>query len=146
MQYQIVYYSDASSPMGEDALIDLLRVSMRNNSRDNITGCMIYANHRFIQLLEGEQAQVERLFNKIKSDSRHSNVQVAVEMSTTQRLFPNWSMAFKYLGRIVKDEPGLDDPAQWIYSEFNAESSPAKERIFNFAVRQGLMESQVLPK
>jgi hypothetical protein len=43
------------------------------------------------------------------------------------------------------DTLGAIDCAKWIYSEFNLAASPGKESIFNFAVRQGLMKSQVLP-
>lgn len=145
IQYQIVYYSEATRNFSEQELIDLLLIANVNNKKSNITGCLIYANGKFIQMLEGEQDLVRALFEKIKSDKRHKNIIVAIEMSVSSKLFPEWGMGFKYTEKDLIQQYGLADCSKWIYSEFNAEASPGKEAIFNFAVRNGLMKSQVLP-
>lgn len=145
IQYQIVYYSEATRQFSEQELIELLQYANINNTKNNITGCLIYANGKFIQMLEGEQNLVRALFDKIKQDKRHTNVIVAVEMSVSSKLFPEWGMGFKYSDRDLVRQYGLQDCTKWIYSEFNAEASPGKEAVFNFAVRNGLMKSQVLP-
>ena len=145
IQYQIVYYSEATRQFSEQELIDLLQTANNHNTKNNITGCLIYADGKFIQMLEGEQNLVRALFDKIKQDRRHTNVIVAVEMSVSTKLFPEWAMGFKYSDRDLIRQYGLTDCSKWIYSEFNAEASPGKEAVFNFAVRNGLMKSQVLP-
>ena len=83
--------------------------------------------------------------SKIKKDPRHKNLLTVIEMSVSQKLFPSWGMGFKFSEKAVLDTSGAINCAKWIYSEFNLEASPGKEAIFNFAVRQGLMKSQVLP-
>jgi hypothetical protein len=145
IQYQVVYYSEATKVFTELELIELLQTANAYNTKNNITGCLIYANSKFIQILEGEQSLVRKLFEKIKNDKRHKNIIVAIEMSVSTKLFANWAMGFKYSERDLIRQYGLTDCAKWIYSEFNAEASPGKEAIFNFAVRNGLMKSQVLP-
>lgn len=145
LQYQIVYYSTATRDFTEDELVDLLVVANRYNKVKNITGCLVYANKKFVQLLEGERTEVLALFDKIKKDPRHSNVIVKVEMSVNEKLFPEWFMAFKFLDKELMGFKDVKEAARWIYSEFNAEASPGKEAIFNFAVRNKLMQSQVLP-
>ena len=67
-------------------------------------------------------------------------------MTVNQKLFPDWGMAFKFTEKEFSKEQGVKDATKWIYSEFNAEASPGKEAIFNFAVRNKLMSSQVLPR
>lgn len=146
LQYQIVYYSNVTRDLSEQDLIDLLLVANRYNDANGITGCLVYANGKFVQLLEGERQRVIELFEKIKRDPRHNNVTVTVEMTVNQKLFPDWGMAFKFLDKDVLKQHGVKDPSKWIYSEFNAEASPGKEAIFNFAVRSKLMASQVLPR
>ncbi len=145
IQYQVVYYSEATKEFSEQELIKLLHTANTYNTKNNITGCLIYANGHFIQILEGEQNLVRALFEKIKQDKRHTNIIVAIEMSVSTKLFPDWAMGFKYSERDLIRQHGLTDCAKWIYSEFNAEASPGKEAVFNFAVRNGLMKSQVLP-
>lgn len=146
LQYQIVYYSNAVRDFSEGDLVDLLNVANKFNNDNGITGCLVYANGKFIQLLEGERQRVLDLFEKIKRDPRHTNVTVTVEMTVNQKLFPDWGMAFKFLDKDVMKQYGIKDPTKWIYSEFNADASPGKEAIFNFAVRSKLMQSQVLPR
>lgn len=146
LQYQIVYYSTAVRPFSEQDLIDLLTVANNYNSKSGITGCLVYANNKFIQLLEGEREAVLSLFERIKRDPRHSDVTVTVEMTVNQKLFPDWGMAFKFSDKDLLKSYGVKDASKWIYSEFNAEASPGKEAIFNFAVRSKLMSSQVLPR
>ena len=146
LQYQIVYYSTATRDFTEQDLIELLKVANQYNNQCGITGCLVYAGGKFIQLLEGERQAVLELFEKIKRDPRHINVTTTIEMAVNQKLFPDWGMAFKFADKDLFQHHGTKDPSKWIYSEFNAEASPGKEAIFNFAVRSKLMESQVLPR
>ena len=146
LQYQMVYYSEAQKEFSEQELIDLLTLANRHNKAKGITGCLIYANNKFMQILEGEESVVRDLYQRIEKDPRHKNIITLVNMLVNNKMFPDWGMAFKYLDSSSMKLEGIKDPTQWIYSEFNAEASPGKEALFNFAVRHGLMESQVLPK
>lgn len=145
LQYQLVYYSEAVTPFSEDSLIDLLVKANRFNRTQDITGCMIYGNNKFVQLLEGDEHKVKALYQRIQADGRHNKMVLLLEMSVNHKLFADWGMAFKFVDKSIPVVEGLKDGSQWIYSEFNAEASPGKEALFNFAVRQGLMKSQVLP-
>lgn len=58
MIHQLVYYSRNTVPGGDRAMLTNLReivsVSQRNNSRDGVTGFLIFDKTWFIQVLEGE--------------------------------------------------------------------------------------------
>lgn len=92
--FHLVYISEAAEDLGYSDLQEILAVSRTKNARDNITGCLIYRDGYFLQLLEGEEDAVKRLANKIRFDSRNSNLRVLITTTSTERLFGDWSMAF----------------------------------------------------
>jgi hypothetical protein len=83
---------------------DILSKSRKNNAADNITGMLLYRNGYFIQALEGEEAPVQRLYEKIAQDERHGNVLTVSKERIKERQFADWSMGFQDLEDI--------DPAQ----------------------------------
>jgi hypothetical protein len=95
--YHLVYISYAGHPFSELELIDLLQKARDNNKQKNVTGILLYAQQRFIQVLEGEQAVVQALFERIADDPRHRKVTVVLEGDHEQRMFDRWSMGFKSL-------------------------------------------------
>lgn len=46
----------------------------------------------FIQLLEGDQATVIDLIEKISKDPRHRDIEIVLDFVSPSRLFPQWSM------------------------------------------------------
>lgn len=66
------------------------------NKRQNITGVLYYFPHNntFYQRLEGEENKVKELFQKIKADERHYDVQMQRDMPG-HRIFTHWSMHFE---------------------------------------------------
>ncbi len=98
--FYTLYVSQASGPMTPDELAKLLKQSRTFNRSVGVTGCMIYQNDGFIQMLEGERAQVESVMEKIRCDPRHHNLRVVVEGETERRVFPDWSMGFRDMSAI----------------------------------------------
>lgn len=88
--YEIVYTS--SSLIGIEEIEEMILQSTKRNKSLNITGCILYNEREFFQLLEGEKDFVHTLFEKIKQDQRHSNLRVMWESSIEKRAFENWSM------------------------------------------------------
>lgn len=94
---QILYVSGASRPMSDADIEDILTTSRRNNTRQGITGMLLWADGVFIQILEGEADKVRALAARIGQDARHRNFMVLVEQLSDRRLFSDWSMGFKRL-------------------------------------------------
>ncbi|PQJ78686.1 BLUF domain-containing protein [Polaribacter porphyrae] len=94
MIQQIVYYSISDTIITESKLNEILEPSRINNSKKNITGCLLYHNKVFLQLLEGKRDIIHQLYKKIQKDKRHSNVTLIIEEDIKKRMFPGWSMAF----------------------------------------------------
>ena len=90
----LVYMSRAVRPLSDQDLQELLTQCQRDNARNNVTGILFYSHGNIAQLIEGEPAVIEALFQKIARDGRHSNVHKLAEKPIAQRSFAEWSMAF----------------------------------------------------
>lgn len=97
MIHQIVYYS-RNTVLGDGRAMltnirEILSASQRNNSRDVITGFLIFDKTWFVQILEGERAQVTGTYNRTAKDTRHSTATIMNVRDVQARLFPNWTMS-----------------------------------------------------
>lgn len=108
--YHIIYASRATKEFTKEELLQLLDVAKENNKLVDVTGMLLYCEGSFLQLIEGELAQLKKLYNRIEKDPRHDNTTRIVEEPIEERRFDNWSMGFK---GISKDEflsiEGLND-------------------------------------
>jgi hypothetical protein len=94
---QISYVSRATAPMSADDLLALLRQCLTNNPGSAVTGMLFYANETFLQTLEGEEEDVERLLLRIKADPRNTDVQLLHRRPIQRREYSDWSMGFRRL-------------------------------------------------
>lgn len=92
--YQLTYKSKAVSEISKENLQDILKTADLHNKERNITGCLLYYNGYFSQILEGNKEDVLYIYNKIVQDSRHENVELLWDGETDKRYFPNWNMSF----------------------------------------------------
>lgn len=99
---RLVYVSDATIPRGRGhfraEMSDIMAACERNNPRAGITGVLVYDRGRFIQMLEGPKAAVERVFARICEDTRHTQVTAVLKEPVSRRLFADWAMAFANAG------------------------------------------------
>ena len=94
---QLVYVSSATRLFTDAQIADILATSRRNNGRDGITGVLLYKTGSVIQVLEGGEAEVHLLFEKIKADTRHRQVTLIYERPIDVREFSSWAMGFRLL-------------------------------------------------
>lgn len=101
---ELVYQSFANSDLTYAELNNLMVTSTFNNNEYGITGCLLYHNRTFIQVLEGEQKEVSQLFEKIRKDKRHSKINLVWQAEIKERGFSGWSMSLMNLGSITFQE------------------------------------------
>lgn len=105
--------------MSQEELEDILRSSRENNARLGITGMLLYGNNTFVQILEGEEKNVNELMNKIKEDPRHTDFQVLKKKTIDRREYADWSMGFKRVsGEEFQAVKGLENIDE---KDFNSE-------------------------
>ncbi len=90
----LVYLSAAVTWFSSKELRDMLLTCRANNARDGITGMLLYKDGNFMQALEGEEAAVRTLHQRIKADLRHRGLVVIDCGHSPAREFGSWSMAF----------------------------------------------------
>lgn len=94
MIYELTYESVAKKGLTTDDIEAILETSIARNSESGITGCLVYYNRRFIQILEGTRQAIQELYQKIEKDDRHSKVRIIAENAVEKRTFPEWGMAY----------------------------------------------------
>lgn len=91
----LLYISSATRQLNEDDLIALLMQSRARNQRQDITGMLIYKDGYFLQILEGNEKDVEEIYRAICLDERNAGNYVIERKRITQRNFPDWRMGFE---------------------------------------------------
>jgi hypothetical protein len=102
--HRIVYVSHASLWLGENAVGELVRTARNNNARMGVTGALFFERGRFFQVLEGDRSTILALFDRIRSDDRHSEVQLLIEDDLENRQFASWSMAWNRVNNVILSE------------------------------------------
>jgi hypothetical protein len=133
--YFIIYLSNAEHDFTEAELTELLTKSRANNERDGITGMLLYKDRRFMQVLEGNERAVKTTFERIKRDSRHSEVVTLLDGKLAEREFPQWWMGFRAIdAEVARANPGFSEflHAQWFAPDFHDDPSRAHQllRVF----------------
>jgi hypothetical protein len=95
--YELIYYSVALENTTETTIENILKEARELNAKNNITGCLLYHNSQFLQILEGEKEAVKDLFLKIASDNRHEDIMLMEEGEKEERHFTGWHMAYHQL-------------------------------------------------
>ncbi|MBV9938606.1 MAG: BLUF domain-containing protein [Acidobacteriaceae bacterium] len=106
----LVYVSSGTRHFERQEILDILQVSRKNNARLRITGILLYQDGNFMQVLEGAEQNLSELMCSIERDHRHRGVIVLLKKAISERLFPQWSMAFKDLSELPHEDAAAFSP------------------------------------
>ncbi|MET6990573.1 BLUF domain-containing protein [Sediminicola arcticus] len=95
---ELVYCSKAKKNTDNIKIVDILKISRTYNQKSHITGCLVFHNDIFVQIIEGNSKNIHQLFQNIEKDDRHYDVNLLWEGHIPKRHFGDWSMAFHDLG------------------------------------------------
>ncbi len=105
---QLVYVSKPSRDISFAEIRELLIKARVNNHFRDVTGVLLYDGASFLQVLEGPEETVKKLYDSIAKDPRHAQVTALFEREVDHRDFGDWAMG---LGQIAGDHmdclPGL---------------------------------------
>ena len=119
MLFHLIYVSTAVLPMSEEDLVDLLNQSRARNERHRITGRLLYKDGHFMQVLEGEEPSVMKIFGDIENDMRHKSVDTLRAKYIQNRDFPDWSMGFRNIHNL--DSSAVPGFTQFLERDFRSE-------------------------
>ncbi|MEI7430831.1 MAG: BLUF domain-containing protein [Betaproteobacteria bacterium] len=89
---RIVYLSRAKKEISENDLRDILKTARSFNSAHGITGILFYSFGYFLQVLEGPEDVLLRLYIKISEDKRHSQSTLLQAVPILFPMFKKWAM------------------------------------------------------
>ncbi len=100
MLVRLLYASRAAAQVDQDELLAILRQSKGNNPVAGITGLLCYSDGIFMQALEGGRDAVNRLYLRIASDARHTDVVLLSYEEINERRFAGWAMGQVNMARL----------------------------------------------
>jgi Sensors of blue-light using FAD len=131
---RLLYVSYAAQDFSEPAALnELAEDAIQRNKQNDITGALFYQDGCFMQLLEGSHDEVSDTFLRIKSDARHTDVEVLFLEDVEERMFPNWSMSSNWIeikGALADTRTVIDELRQGIAEHRVADCSTALEYFF----------------
>ena len=104
--YQIVYRSRSKRMLSAADLHSMLTGFRSYNAAHRLTGILLHSWGNFLQLLEGEEADVTEIFRRIQADQRHDKIAL-IDVTLPGRMFSDWSMAFVDLTELARVAPGF---------------------------------------
>lgn len=112
---QIAYASTATfgdgqieSPQTQRVVFNIVRRSRANNPGWGVVGALYFGDGYFLQILEGAEENVDRLFAVIQQDDRHRDLQVLKREPIAAPQFGRWSMKFPTMDEDIRGVLGLD--------------------------------------
>jgi hypothetical protein len=108
----MAYRSRAVQAPSERDLDILLRNAQARNRNEHLSGLLIYDQGFFFQWIEGPAAALGRVWNSIRRDPRHCEIQILREQVIEKRFFGEWDMrlARRVRGRIDAALAVLETP------------------------------------
>lgn len=100
MLVRLLYASRAVPAIDQEELQSILRQSKARNPAQGITGVLCFSHGIFLQVLEGGRGAVNALYNKIATDTRHTQVELLLYQEIGERRFAGWSMGQVNMSRL----------------------------------------------
>lgn len=92
MLTSIIYRSHAHSSISRTSIMKMIELANVHNIKSDVTGILIFNGIHFLQLLEGPQVQVNEIYSRICTDTRHYNIVELLNDVAPFRRFGNAGM------------------------------------------------------
>ena len=100
MLVRLMYASRAVPAIDQEELVAILRKSKANNPGLGVTGVLCFGEGIFLQVLEGGRSVINKLYNRIATDARHTDVELLCYEEIGERRFAGWAMGQVNMSRL----------------------------------------------
>ena len=122
---RIVYISTAND-LSDEQIDALVAGAARKNGETEVSGFLLYNGRNFLQLIEGEHAEIDGLIGVIEADKRHDGLIRLIDQEITARSCADWAMCqialdddlVKRRDALRKTLPALDDATGRLVNNF----------------------------
>ena len=125
---RLTYTSAATRLLSVTELVELIEQIRPKNEHLGITGLLLYSGGTVIQTLEGTSSSVDAVFDAIRADPRHDQVDVVERREVDGRAFGTWSMGFRNVSAREVDQ--LQDFGAFARESIGRELSPHAASAF----------------
>ena len=105
--YRLIYKSRSIREIDWEFVDELVGKSAKSNEKAGVSGVLLATRSHFLQVLEGDFYEINRLFLRIARDPRHDDIQLISFGCVENRLFGGWAMhaigIFDFKQGLVKD-------------------------------------------
>lgn len=124
----MIYVSKSvTGDLGAD-LDAILAVSVTRNSEVRVTGMLWSDGANFAQVIEGGHDEVGITMDRIRADSRHTDVEVVFDSEVTARKFGGWAM------RRADAEMGSTTSTAFLIGLAITERTAAAKRLYEIII------------
>jgi hypothetical protein len=89
--------------MNDADLEGIISVSVRNNTRDDLSGILVFHEQRILQVLEGPLDKLDACYARISADPRHMRIRLLANAPAKERMFGKWQMALAHADTLTPD-------------------------------------------
>jgi len=90
---QLAYFSQRSGWVSDDEVVNgIVLPAILKNRRLGVAGCLWFDSNGFMGVLEGERGVVLPLFERIRRDDRHTDVELVADSELSARSFERFEM------------------------------------------------------
>jgi len=100
MLVRLLYASRTTGKPAPKVIDAILESSRRHNPEHGITGILCHGGEVFLQVLEGGREAVNKLYNDIVGDGRHTDVVLLHYEEISERRFGGWTMGQVNLAKV----------------------------------------------
>lgn len=90
--YELTYKSRASAHITNSEIKKIYDIAGARNVEMDVTGCLLYYDEEFFQILEGPKSNVLDIMSSIEKDDRHYDIEIIWEGIKPIRTFTSWQM------------------------------------------------------
>ncbi len=89
---RLAYHSRANGPVSYGEAANIAAEASRNNALNAIFGLLILRDGRFFQMLEGDGAAIDELYDRLLADQRHGNLTIVLNEAIETPAFHSFAM------------------------------------------------------
>ena|GEM_PF-5181611 len=124
--YQVLYRSTATRRFTNDELLKLLEHARSFNLEHQVTGMLLYSEGHFVQVIEGAEEVVSALYERIRQDPWHHEIETVNEGPLPARRFAEWSMDFGFEAQPDTGPASGTSPPQYVLPGLSTTSAHLK--------------------
>ena len=144
MLIRLIYVSTAVGPVTTSVTGTILRSAQAHNARSGITGVLCQGQGLYMQVLEGERAQLEALYARILKDKRHDNVVRHQDEDIKARRYGNWAMAHVDLAHSTASQQAAYPTTQGAFTPYAATAGQVMAKIDKLIATGKVMTAPVV--